>query len=545
MDRHALEAVLVCRADGQDATYDQTLEVVLAGQGKTPRQALEAIPASEWSTSAFPHAHRTAAQPVSAAAASSSYRTHAVKGYSPFGSGETGEFATFRQGREVWDEDVELREAVEDDLRLFAERADHSEGFILTTPSSTAFSGLSSSFLTRTIRDEFPKLPVWSAGILTNARGWKRADTNRSKAQRVLNEALALVETEEYASMYLPVQPVRGWDEKREEAWRKYLRDDVDRCESYRTVLTMHLQSAGSELREPGALSEIPTLLNYRTTTRIASISGMTPLLTDPWLRRRTEEGEGEERWRETVRGLEKGWSAWEEEEEEERDEEVDDPSRRAKRTTSKGLSSSSRSDQIPYARYSILRGLDFEESQALGPVLEEYVKPLREPLVRWVSLPDPYPLLPGSTPPIFRGLHPQTGLPLVLPPTPLPKLPSASSSTSVLFGNDPTAPKWPSAMDFTQQPTSIPLMTTLSTDPAQTTPYVKHLLSTLTELRRVRAPVLKEYEADGEDGSIWSECREALERVLDEYDGGELDEGDKDEDEDWESTEQQDEFDL
>lgn len=52
----------------------------------------------------------------------------------------------------------------------------------------------------------------------------------RSKAQRVLNEALALVETEEYASMYLPVQPVRGWDEKREEAWRKYLRDDVRPC---------------------------------------------------------------------------------------------------------------------------------------------------------------------------------------------------------------------------------------------------------------------------------------------------------------------------
>lgn len=100
--------------------------------------------------------------------------------------------------------------------------------------------------------------------------------------------------------------------------------------------------------------------------------------------------------------------------------------------------------------------------------------------------------------------------------------------------------------MEFTQQqPTSIPLMTTLSTDPAQATPYIKHLLSTLTELRRVRAGVLKEYEADGEDGSIWSECTEALERMLDEYGGGELDEGDKDEDEDWEATEQQDEFDL
>jgi hypothetical protein len=44
-------------------------------------------------------------------------------------------------------------------------------------------------------------------------------------------------------------------------------------------------------------------------------------------------------------------------------------------------------SDQLPYARYSILRGLDFEDSQALGPVLEEYVKPLREPLVRWCAL--------------------------------------------------------------------------------------------------------------------------------------------------------------
>ncbi|GEM12649.1 tubulin/FtsZ, GTPase domain containing protein [Rhodotorula toruloides] len=515
MERHALEAVLVSRADGHDATYDQTLDVVLAGQGKTPRQALEAI----------------------------SYKTHAVNGYSPFGSGETGEFATFRQGREVWDEHVELREAVEDDLRLFAERADHSEGFILTSPPSTAFSGLASTFLTRTIRDEFPKLPVWSTGMLTDATGWKRADTARSKAQRVLNEALALVEMGEYASMFLPVQPVRGWDEKRKEPWRKYLRDDVDRCESYRTVLTMHLQSAGSELREPDALSEIPTLLNYRTTTRIASISGMAPLLTEPWLRRRTELGEAEELWRERVRGMEKAWGRWEEKEGE-RDEEMDDLYRPS-RLRSNGTSSSSRSDQIPYARYSILRGLDFEESQALGPVLEEYVKPLREPLVRWVSLPDAYPLLPGSTPPIFCGLHPQTGLPLVLPPAPLPKLPSSSSSTSVLFGNDPTAPKWPSAMEFTQQPSSIPLMTTLSTDPAQTTPYIKHLVSTLTELRRVRAPVLKEYEADGEDGSIWSECREALERVLDEYGGGELDEGDKDEDEDWGATEQQDEFDL
>jgi hypothetical protein len=49
----------------------------------------------------------------------------------------------------------------------------------------------------------------------------------------------------------------------------------------------------------------------------------MTPLLTEPWLRRRTEAGESEERWRQRLRGMEKGWSVWEEEEEEGQDDEV------------------------------------------------------------------------------------------------------------------------------------------------------------------------------------------------------------------------------
>jgi hypothetical protein len=68
-------------------------------------------------------------------------------------------------------------------------------------------------------------------------------DPQRNKAQRILNEALALVEMDEYASMYLPVQPVRGWDEKREEPWRKYLRDDVRRSVPNSEVQLMALRT--------------------------------------------------------------------------------------------------------------------------------------------------------------------------------------------------------------------------------------------------------------------------------------------------------------
>lgn len=39
---------------------------------------------------------------------------------------------------------------------------------------------------------------------------------------------------------------------------------------------------------------------------------------------------------------------------------------------------------EVPYAQYNVVRGLDLEESQAMGPLLEKSVLPLRDPISRW-----------------------------------------------------------------------------------------------------------------------------------------------------------------
>lgn len=60
----------------------------------------------------------------------------------------------------------------------------------------------------------------------------------RAKAQRMLNEALALIALEELSTMVLPVQPVREWQAPANlqegelrippgQMWRKHIRDDV------------------------------------------------------------------------------------------------------------------------------------------------------------------------------------------------------------------------------------------------------------------------------------------------------------------------------
>lgn len=170
----------------------------------------------------------------------------------------------------------------------------------------------------------------------------------------------------------------------------------------------------------------------------------------------------------------------------------------------------------------------------------------------RRVSLPDPYPLDPARTAPIFRGLHPSTGHPLVLPAAPgLPLTSStAQPANAALFGL--SDPRYPTAMSFVaQQPRSIPILTTLSTTP-RSRDWFKHLSRGIGELRRVRAGVLGEYEValGGREGI--DECRERLDALWDEYGGGAADEEDeaeaqaaKDEDENWDGTEQQDDWDL
>lgn len=97
----------------------------------------------------------------------------------------------------------------------------------------------------------------------------------RSKNQRLINEALSLTTLEELSSMVMPIMPPTGW--QTEKPWNKFLRDDVsvqaahignansssgltmtfldvislqlDTRTSYSQILTQHLQSANSELR--------------------------------------------------------------------------------------------------------------------------------------------------------------------------------------------------------------------------------------------------------------------------------------------------------
>ena len=77
----------------------------------------------------------------------STYKPHALTGFSAFGSGLTNEFATFTAGREHFmssasvrriaalledavadfQRRIQLREKCEDDIRSFAERSDHTE----------------------------------------------------------------------------------------------------------------------------------------------------------------------------------------------------------------------------------------------------------------------------------------------------------------------------------------------------------------------------------------------------------------------------------
>ncbi|GAA5907327.1 hypothetical protein JCM5296_002693 [Sporobolomyces johnsonii] len=499
-----MEAVLVSRNPGADAqgnpsTSDFRLEVSLAGKGKGPQGSIESVPASEWSLSPPSGAHPGVAH--EAAAIDLAYKPHALPGFSAFGADEPNELATFTAGREAFLSDPELREACEDDLRTFAERSDHTEGFMLTSPISDGFSGFTTVFL-EMLRDEFGKSTVWTTAMLADASGWKRADSERSQAQRLLNAALSIQHLEELSSMLLPIQPPRAWEDSPE--WARFLRDDISRPDAYSQLLTTHLQSANTELREPDCLTQIVQQLNWRGDNKIAHLSGITPMLP-------AEHYAGAD----GMQRLRKSWMDW---------------SVLPDLEGTRGPKA-----ENPFAQHSVVRGFDFHESQALGPILEQSTT-MKEPLSTWVTLPHPYPILPASLP-IYRGLLPN-GRPLVLPQQSL----SDPSTSGGLFGL--ADPRYPSASSYTVQPASIPILTTLSTSPSARH-LLRHLSAGVKELVRVKAAVLREYE-DGEYGLGREgvlECRERLETMADNYRGGgggdvSEDEVDKDEDENWDATE-------
>ncbi|GAA5932647.1 hypothetical protein JCM1841_000322 [Sporobolomyces salmonicolor] len=499
-----MEAVLVSRNPGTDpegnySTSDFRLEVSLAGKGKGSQGVIESVPASEWSLSPPSGAHPGVAH--EAPVIDLAYKPHALPGFSAFGADEPNELATFTTGREAFLSDPELREACEDDLRSFAERSDQTEGFMLTSPISDGFSGFTTVFL-EMLRDEFGKSTVWTTAMLADASGWKRADSERSQAQRLLNAALSIQHLEELSSMLLPIQPPRVWEDSPE--WARFLRDDISRPDAYSQLLTTHLQSANTELREPDCLTQIVQQLNWRGDNKIAHLSGIAPMLS-------AEHYAGAA----GTQRLRKSWMDWSV---------LPDPE-----GTRGGKA------ENPFAQHSVVRGFGFDESQVLGPILEQSTT-LQEPLSTWVTLPHPYPILPSSLP-IYCGLLPN-GRPLVLPQQSL----SDPATSGGLFGLPD--PRYPTASSYTVPPASIPILTTLSTSPSARH-LLRHLSAGVTELVRVKAAVLREYE-DGEYGIGREgvlECRERLETMADNYRGGgggdvSEDEMDKDEDENWDETE-------
>ncbi|BGP14273.1 hypothetical protein JCM10213_005835 [Rhodosporidiobolus nylandii] len=520
-----MQATLIARdptpdANGNPTTQDYTIDLVLPGRGKQPREAVKQVPASEWAQGTFD----AGAQGEAAQAESESsifYRPHSLPSLSPHGSGEPNEFATFVQGREVWLGNAELREKVEDDFRSAAERVDQTEGFLLTTPLTSGSSGLSPLVL-ELLRDEFAggtggKSTVWVTGLCEDAEGWARGDSERSASHRLLNTFLSLPTLEDLSSLLLPIQPCYAYSptDPRESGWTRYFNPSLSSPERYaamRTVREMALNGAGEELRVPGAMGEIVELLSWRG-NKVASLSGVAPVETAEFF-----EGKGEE----GVRRLRESWK--------------DFSVLRPEALTAEGVKPRPRA--TPFAQYSILRGLTFEENQALGPLLEKSVEPLREPWSKWVTTEQPYPILP-STPPIFAGLLP-TGRPLTLP---IPTLTDPQTSGG-LFGLPD--PRFPPPSSYTVQPASIPILTTLSTRP-DARYFFRSLLEGVRELRRTRAGVLREYEA-GEFGvgvEGIEEARERLETLFDNYGGEEEGEEDKDEDENWDATEPKDEFDF
>ncbi|GAA5859306.1 hypothetical protein JCM8547_001975 [Rhodosporidiobolus lusitaniae] len=511
---------------GNPTTQDRTVDLFLAGHGKKPREAVATVHLS-------PHALPSS--------------------FSPFGSSQPNEFATFVQGREAWlspgDGGAEFREGVEEGFRRFAEESDGTEGYLLETTLTDGFSGLTPLVL-EMLRDEFcgSKGAVWTTGFVKDAHGWAREDNERSHSQRLLNTLLSLSSLEETSSMLLPIQPSYAYDphDPREKGWTRYFRPDLAaeqgeegeraRRQAMEAVRGVGLQGAGEELREPGVLPSLIEQLNWRGNTKIVHLSSAAPLCPAEFYQDNLMAGDKKGDGLRRLRGEWKDWSV------------------------GRAGEGGRRKPTTPYAQYSIVRGFPLVESQALGPLLEESVLPLKEPFSRWVSLEPPYPLSLASLPPIFSGLLP-SGRPLTL------QRPSLSDplTSGGLFGLPDL--RFPSASSYTVQPEELPVVSTLSTTP-DVRYFLRSIVEGVKELRRTRAGVLREYE-EGEYGvgrEGVEEARERLESLIDAY-GGEFDENEheneeevegvtggglggvgygRDEDEDWSATEpREEEFDF
>lgn len=334
-----------------------------------------------------------------------------------------------------------------------------------------------------------------------------------------MNEALSLAGLEDLSSMVMPIQAPAGWDKS--SGWSKYLRDDIDTRTAYSDILTQHIQSANSELREAGALHQVIAQLNWRGDNKFAHLAGASPCLPPDHL-------QGGAAGQKTLRKS------------------IHDFSVQRQTLSDKQIEAGTvlreRRRATPYAQYTVVRGYEGDELEQLGDILEKSTA-LKEPLATWVCLPQPFPIVPTAAP-IYRSLLP-SGRPLVLA-APLADNPFTPAG---LFGAP--NPLFPLSESYIVQPQTVPIYTSLSTTP-DTCFLLQHLSRSLRELRRVRWAGWWEYEqgewAIGREGV--DEAVERLESLADALKGSgdqdeEEEEDGRDTDEEWAEEGGDSDFDL
>ena len=71
------------------------------------------------------------------------------------------DFVFFGKGKEMWDQESQFKDDLEDKIRFQLEASDQLQGFKLTVDANSGFSSLANIITTYFLKDEAPKAPVY------------------------------------------------------------------------------------------------------------------------------------------------------------------------------------------------------------------------------------------------------------------------------------------------------------------------------------------------------------------------------------------------
>ncbi|KAJ3355940.1 hypothetical protein HDU83_002225 [Entophlyctis luteolus] len=106
-------------------------------------------------------------------------------------------FAIFNQGSDIWENDHDLDDVLENRIRYFLEECDNPQGIQVLADTSNAFSGFTAACL-ESLRGDIGKMNITVFGISDDCDG---LDPSISR----LNDALALYKLSEVATIYVPL----------------------------------------------------------------------------------------------------------------------------------------------------------------------------------------------------------------------------------------------------------------------------------------------------------------------------------------------------